>query len=283
MTAVAAANYLTPSAVSQQLATLENEARSKLFEPLGRRVKLTSAGLRLAAHAQVILDAVEAARIDMGIAMTTPSGRLEIACFGTFAKAHALPAIVSTMAKYPDMTIILREVEPVDALIAVRNGTCDAAIVYAHNLVPRTIEGTLVSHALIDEPMLLALPERYGHLPEVVGLDQLAGCDWIGGVRETEGYTLTGRACATAGFAPRITHSVDDYELLLRMVAAGLGISFVPQMAFDLYPTSGVVVRASAGPPLRRSISVLARPVISTTPSFVAYLDELCGSGIAVS
>jgi DNA-binding transcriptional LysR family regulator len=114
MTAVAAASRLTPSAVSQQLATLEAEAAVKLFEPVGRRVRLTSAGLRLAAHAQSILDAVEAAQVDMGIAATQPDGRIAIACFGTFAKSHLLPAVVRIRSHHAGLEVIISELEPVD-------------------------------------------------------------------------------------------------------------------------------------------------------------------------
>jgi hypothetical protein len=58
MTAVAAARGLTSSAVSQQLATLEREARVKLFERIGRRVRLTSESERLVTHAENILRSI---------------------------------------------------------------------------------------------------------------------------------------------------------------------------------------------------------------------------------
>jgi len=275
MTAVAIASRLTPSAVSQQLATLENEAQVKLFEPLGRRVRLTAAGLRLVSHARRILDAVEAARLDMGLASTHPSGRLELACFGTFAKSHALPAIVRAREKHGELHIVLRELEPVDALAAIRNGACDAAIIYTHSLVPHDVDDALVTHSLFEEEMVLALPQNLAHLPDPLELNELAEFEWIGGARESEGFTLTGRACAAAGFAPRITHSVDDYDLLLRMVGAGLGVSFVPRLALDLHPTPAIVVRTPAGVPLRRSFSLVARPIFSATPSFAALREEL--------
>ena len=52
---------------------------------------------------------------------------------------------------------------------------------------------------------------------------------------------------ALAGFAPRITHCVDDYELLLRMVSEGLGVSFIPAVARALYPDTGAIFRVPAG------------------------------------
>jgi len=275
MAAVAAACGLTPSAVSQQLSTLEGEAGLALFEPTGRRVKLTAAGIRLAAHAETILTAVEAARLDMGVVATEPSGTLEIGCFGTFAKAHVLPALIRAKARHRNFHVVVHELEPEDAVDAVRIGRCDAAIIYSHSLVPRPADRNFVSRTLLEEPMLLALPASLQTMPMVVDLADLADHDWIGGSRGPGGYDLTSRACALAGFAPRITHSVDDYDLLLRMVSAGLGVSFVPAVALVLSPNTGVTVRTASGAALRRTIDIMTRPAVASTPTFAALLAEL--------
>ncbi|MGR7001795.1 LysR family transcriptional regulator [Yinghuangia aomiensis] len=66
MRAVADVLHTTTSTVSQQLAVLSREMGATLFEPDGRRVRLTPYGRRLAEHAVVILAAVEAARRDLG-------------------------------------------------------------------------------------------------------------------------------------------------------------------------------------------------------------------------
>ena len=77
MTAVGAALGLTSSAVSQQLATLEREARVTLFDRVGRRVRLTSEGERLVAHAEAIFRAVEMAELDLHAASERPRGVLQ--------------------------------------------------------------------------------------------------------------------------------------------------------------------------------------------------------------
>ena len=56
---------VTTSTVSQQIAALAREVRTPLLEPVGRRVRLTPAGERLADHAITILAAVDAARNDL--------------------------------------------------------------------------------------------------------------------------------------------------------------------------------------------------------------------------
>src|SRR5687767_1271701 len=102
MTAAAEVFGMTSSAVSQQLATLEREARAKLFERIGRCVRLTAEGARLAAHAETIIQAVETAALDL----RKPSGTLEIACFPSFAKAHLLPAVIRVRKRFPELRVV---------------------------------------------------------------------------------------------------------------------------------------------------------------------------------
>jgi len=60
--AVAEALSFSPSAVSQQLSTLEKETGVRLLEPAGRRVRLTAQAELLVAHAEVLLEEMERAR-----------------------------------------------------------------------------------------------------------------------------------------------------------------------------------------------------------------------------
>jgi DNA-binding transcriptional LysR family regulator len=63
--AAADALWLTPSAVSQQMAALEREVGAKLFERTHRGVRLTAAGTRLLAHADALLDRLAQAEADL--------------------------------------------------------------------------------------------------------------------------------------------------------------------------------------------------------------------------
>src|SRR6266542_3424417 len=65
LAAAADALHLTPSAVSQQMSKLEREARCRLIERHGRRVRLTEEGELLAKHAHRILGAVAEAESDL--------------------------------------------------------------------------------------------------------------------------------------------------------------------------------------------------------------------------
>lgn len=279
MTAVAEAFGLTSSAVSQQLATLERETGMLLLERIGRRVQLTDAGMRLALHAETILQAVEAAEHDLQAAHLKPKGECVIACFSTFAKAHLIPAVVRLRTRFPELRVHIHELETPDAIETLREGRCHIALQFAYNLVPQPSLSGLVSRQLLDEPVMLALPKRWRTKPGPVDLKTLAEKDWIVGSRQTDDHLLAERACAAAGFAPRITHTVDDYDLLLRMVAAGLGVGFVPSLGLRFSDAKAVAVRAPHGATLRRHIYALTRSASASSSVLQALLSELVKTG----
>ena len=275
MTAVAEAYRLTSSAVSQQLATLEREARSKLFERVGRRVRLTAEGARLAVHAEEILRAVEAAELDLKANRDKPRGTLEIACFPSFAKAHLLPAVIRARKRYPELGVVLHDLEPADSIEAVRSGRCHLAISFTYSLVPRPDVPGLVATPLMEERVLLALPKTSRGIRNPVPLKRLADADWIVGSRGRDDLELAERACATAGFAPRITHTVDDYDLVLQMVAAGMGIGFIPELGLKFPSAKAVTLRSAAGMPLHRRVTALTRSAMVASPLVQAVMSEL--------
>ena len=281
MTAVATAFGLTSSAVSQQLATMEREAGVALLERVGRRVRLTAEGARLVSHAEAILQAVEAAELDLRAAGKKPKGELEIACFSTFAKVHLIPAVMRARHRFPDVQVVIHELESPDAMEAVRDGRCHLAVTFAYNLVPRPHTAGLATQPLMEEPVLLALPEQWRAERDPIDLQRLAQEDWIVGSRQTDDRLLAERACAVAGFAPRITHTVDDYDLLLRMVSAGLGVGFVPELGLRFPSAEAVAVRTPGGAPLSRHVHALTRGALTASPLVRALLSELASTAPA--
>jgi DNA-binding transcriptional LysR family regulator len=272
---VAEARGSTSSAVSQQLAILEREARTKLYERIGRRVSLTAAGIRLAAHAEAILRAVDAAAEDLKSGQEQPRGTLAIACFPSYAKAHLLPAVIRARKRYPGFDVVLRDLEPADSIEAVRSGRCHIAVSFAYSLVPRADVPGLVAVPLLEERIRLALPSDWRDTRNPIQLKRLAAEDWIVGSRGSDDLQLAERACAAAGFAPRIAHTVDDYDLMLQMVGAGLGIGFVPELGLKFPSVRHVALRDAAGLPLHRRIYALTRNTLTGSPLVRVLLAEL--------
>lgn len=279
MTAVADAFGMTSSAVSQQLATLERETGTILLNRIGRRVQLTDAGERLALHAESILQAVEAAQHDLQMAHGKLHGKCVIACFSSFAKAHLIPVVTRLKSRFPELRICIHELETPDAIEALREGRCDIAVQFTYDLVPRPAPAGMTSHKLVDEPIVLALPKSWQTKPGPLDLKSLAQKDWIVGSRQTDDLVLAERACAAAGFAPRMTHTVDDYDLLLRMVGAGLGVGFVPTLGLRFSNTKAVTMHTVRGMPLRRHIHALLRSAVAHSPVLQTVMSELVKMG----
>lgn len=149
---------------------------------------------------------------------------------------------------------------------------------FAYSSVPRPDVAELVSQPLFDEPVLLALPPRLGHERDPIDLKRLAREEWVVGSRQADDRLLAERACANAGYAPNVTHTVDDYDLLLRMVSAGLGVGFVPALALGFSGAKAVTLRTPGGAPLRRHVHVLTRRALAASPLVRALLAELAGA-----
>jgi DNA-binding transcriptional LysR family regulator len=109
---------------------------------------------------------------------------------------------------------------------------------------------------LLDEPVQAVVPT--GH-PAArrrrVDIASLAGDSWVMQAPASPCQELVMRVCATAGFAPRVSATCGDYRSILRLVAAGHGVSLVPELALDA-PPQGVCALPTQ-PSISRRINAL--------------------------
>ncbi|MGI5285747.1 LysR family transcriptional regulator [Nonomuraea polychroma] len=274
MTAVAEVCGMTSSAVSQQLASLEREAKVPLFERAGRRVRLTAEGQRLVRHAHIVLNALDAAEEDLRSA-STPRGPVRVACFATAAVHRLLPAIAAARARHPGLHVIVYELEPREAVEALRNGSCDLGISFTYSLIPEEPPPGISRRLLGVEPILIALPAHHPAATGEVDLRLLREEQWIAGSQGTTDHEMLDRACALAGFRPNVIHTADDYALVLRMVREGLGVGLVPELVATVVGVpDGVVLRPISTIEITRTTHVLLR---TATPAVNAVLELLGG------
>ncbi|WP_170223006.1 LysR family transcriptional regulator [Nonomuraea turkmeniaca] len=272
MTAVGEVCGMTSSAVSQQLATLEREANVPLFERAGRRVRLTAEGRRLVRHAHIVLNALDAAEEDLRSA-STPRGPVRVACFATAAVHRLLPAIAAARSRHPYLHVVVYELEPREAVEALRDGGCDLGITFTYNLIPENPPPGVSRRLLGVEPILIALPADHPAAAGAVDLRSLREEPWIAGSRGTNDHEMLHRACALAGFHPRVIHTADDYALVLRMVREGLGAGLVPELVATVVGVpDGVVLQPISTVEITRTTHALVR---TATPAVTAMLELL--------
>jgi DNA-binding transcriptional LysR family regulator len=266
--------WLTPSAVSQQVAALEREIGTPLLVRTPRSVRLTDAGVRLVAHAERILADCEAAVADIAALSGDVTGTLHISAFPTAAQALLVPAMAGLKERYPSLTVLATDLEPHEAMPALKAGQLDLVISHEYSLLPRYSDpGIEVTH-LLTERMMLIVPAAHPKAAGRARLADFADERWIVGREATFCRELVVRAANVAGFEPTIEMQSNDFRVIACAVRAGLGVALVPRIA-DLRGIDGLSLRALDDPAVERRIFAAVRNGSSGSPALAAVLDAL--------
>ena len=259
VTAAAAALGYSAPAVSQQLAALEREVGMRLTERAGRGVSLTPAALILVAHTDALLARLEAAEADLAALRDQIAGRVALAAFPS-AAASLVPAAWAALAvSAPQVRLDLTEMEPEESLPAVLRGETDVAIAHEYDLLPRPLDPLFERRELLADPVVLAVPASHPLAAEsAIPLSDLAGQPFLAPREATSCAEMIQRACARAGFVPRVVARATDFQVLLSLVAAGAGVTLVPGLAARWLPP-GVRLVPPAEPVTRRVFTVSRR------------------------
>jgi DNA-binding transcriptional LysR family regulator len=249
-----ALSYSQP-AVSQQIARLEDQAGVKLIERQPKGIRLTPAGEALVRHTERILAQLAEAQAELGEIATSARGQLRIGAFAT-AAGTIVPHAVSALRRLrPGVHVDLMLLDPPEAIPAVRRGDLDLAIIEEGGFDAEPDLGGLGVERLMDDVLYASLPAEHPLATRrAVALGDLRDEEWmLVGLRGTCADTnIVLRACAQAGFEPRVAYTSDDYFAIQGLVASGMGVALVPGLALAS-ARSDVAVRPLRGrPPYRR-------------------------------
>ena len=229
VTAVAAALDYTVSAVSQQLALLEREAGTPLYERRGRGIALTEAGVILAAHARTILAAVE----DAGHAMESARDGLHTTLnAGVWASVATtlLPAGMRVLARdHPGIDVRSRELAPEDTTGAVRDGSLDLSFVLDYSSYSMAHVPELTRVPIAVEALHVVAP-RGSIGADRVSLAELAGQPWVLAHPRSHFGRAVRIACREAGFDPEVRHVAGEQSTAVALVSAGLGVTLASDL-----------------------------------------------------
>ena len=298
-------NYAQPS-VSHHLARLEAETGVKLIQRAGRGIRLTEAGRLLADRAAEVLGRLDAAENELAAQAGLRAGRVRLAAFPS-ALGTIVPAAAAMLrAEYPHMDLRLTEAEPPEALRMLRAGYVDVALVFRHcqqqapasPAAPAPDEDGTRGRLLLDEPIHLVTrartapatpaqgaaggPEAGGATggpgaagtpgePGRLDLARYAGHRWIAGCDRCRVNLIT--QCSLAGFTPKIAYTTDDYVAVQALVAAGLGVATLPDLA--LRAARHPAIRTAELPGVRRHVFALLYGEPPDPPATTRLIEAL--------
>ena len=255
--AAADALSYTQSAVSQQIAALEAEAGTTLIERRSRGLRLTAAGEALVRHADGILASLDAAEAELAAIAGVRGGHLRMASFPT-AGATLMPlAIARFCSLHRDVELSLAEGEPEDTVPRLLAGEFDLALVFEFAGVSELGPADLERLDLLEDPMHVALPSRHPLAARpALALEQLAGEAWVQTSAQSPCARHVVRACHAAGFEPHVAFESDDYQTVQGLVAAGVGVALIPELALSNVRPDIVIRALSPESPARRVMAV---------------------------
>lgn len=269
--AVAKAHTYTPSAVSQQLTTLEREAGVPLVARTGRRVALTAAGLVLAKHAEEVLSALERAAAAVTATRCGLTGALRIGAFPTAVRTLLPPALVTLGRDHPYLDLSLIELDPVAVPDALRERRIDLALGHDYDVAPVEPDRSVEVLALLEETVYLAVPAADSGAASADAVHTARHEGWIVGSPGTLCHTVALQACRAAGFTPRIRHHADDFVTVLALVAAGQGVALVPELGLTHPPEAVRLVPL----PIRRRTHLAYRKGGGAHPAVLAGIGAV--------
>ncbi|MGY1434656.1 LysR family transcriptional regulator [Streptomyces reniochalinae] len=264
VTAAAAALYLTPSAVSQQLTALEQETGHRLVERGTKGVRLTPAGEILLTHTNLVLAQLERAEAELAAYGSGAAGQVDLASFATGIGLVVAPALSRLGRTAPGIRVRVKDTEGDASLPMVLDRETDVAVAVEYRGAPGEDDPRLTRVPLYAEPFDAVLPE--GHRlagADRVPLAELAKDTWIGPFPGNPCHDVVVLACEHAGFEPRMRHFSDDFRAVLALASAGVGVALVPRSALlgtDVGNSEGVAVHPVEGvAPTRRVFAAVRR------------------------
>ena len=218
---------ITQPALSKQIRVLESELGIELFIRTKRKVELTKAGQVFLTQAQQLLQRADAAVREAKDTALGKIGRLNIG-FTTTATYSILPDLIRRFrASYPQVEVEMVELCTEAQVTALNRGEIDLGFLH-----PPIDSRGLNLYPILSEEFVVVLPKKHSLIAqESLSLSDLAAESFILHPR-TEGpflYDEFQKLCRQAGFEPHIIREVDTHQTRIFMVAAGMGITFIPQ------------------------------------------------------
>jgi DNA-binding transcriptional LysR family regulator len=187
-------------------------------------------------------------------------------------------AIATFRASYPDVELTLSEGEPEEIAPRLRAGEFDLALLFEFEEPARLEQApadSLTRVELLEDPMYLALPQSHPLASETaLRIEDLRAEAWVQTSRPSPCARHVVRCCHAAGFEPNVSFESDDYQTVQGLVAAGVGVALIPELALSVVREDIAIRTLSPHSPARQVLAA-APGAARLSPAMPAMLDIL--------
>lgn len=233
--------YISQSALSQQIAKLEQELGYPLFTRSIHGLELTAAGERFCEAARPVLDDWGAFTRAVQAGGTVARQRLRIGMGSRVYSNGLFPAILSFFDARPEIEVSFVTEAGSDFLISLSQQSIDLALDILPSEDHLTSRKEFFSCPLIREPQcILVAPDDPLALREQISLQELQGATMMSGLERSTEAKLLNKLCQDNGITLNRIYRSDGISTIMNMVRAGRGIVLGPKSFAAYYQVAAV-------------------------------------------
>jgi DNA-binding transcriptional LysR family regulator len=256
----------TQAAVSQQVAALENDLKTRLLSR--RPVQPTEAGARLLEHAEPILLRLDAARADVTRMTTAPAAALIVAVTPLAGASTALAtALAELRERWPRLDVTVRTGTRTAVALDVARGEADLALTDGLTAPGDSLpeQAPVTAVGLSEADIAVVLPTDHPLAARAtLRLSDLADARWIEADNVAPQLAEIRRHAGVEGFRPALHHDGQDVMTLINLAAAGHGLTLLPE---TLISAAGIRAVRVTQPRVSHRVELLHQALRTDSPA----------------
>ena len=278
ITKAAEASHIALAAASRRISQLEDQYGVQLLVRGARGVELTPAGGALLLHARRLLGQADELRAELSDYTKGGKGVVRIHANASALAQHLPEDIASFCAVHPAVKVAIEEHRSGAIVRALRDGSADIGVVMEG---PST-EG-LQSFDYRTDVLVAVLPRKHPLRGEKVAFAKLLPYDIVGLESDTVISRLLAAAAAAEGKPLRLRMQLKGFDVVARMIQAGLGIGILPEaVARNFARSMKLRLVPLTDPWARRQMWVCVKD-LNTLPASSRHLVEHLSRALAGS